>query len=206
MVVRHDRRAARLSPPGHTRTPFGPSSGARGQPGLDVWGDGRGCNTLSGSFNVLTATYGPNNSIVQFDATFEQHCDGAIPALTGEIRYDATPTLTVGATIASSGTVKRTSVVATVSGTVSCSFPVAVNLSGTISEPAKKGTASAPLSLQVSCTGASTPWTFSKASTSGSAFVAGSAQVSVTATASDAFSGQQATTTASRSVSLSQVR
>jgi hypothetical protein len=24
-----------------------------GQPGLDVWGDGRGCNTLSGSFNVL---------------------------------------------------------------------------------------------------------------------------------------------------------
>ena len=30
--------------------------------------------------------------IERFRATFEQHCEGMIPALTGEIRINATPT------------------------------------------------------------------------------------------------------------------
>jgi hypothetical protein len=63
-----------------------------GQAGLSVIGGGRGCNTLTGSFAVLQALYGPSNTILQFDATFIQHCDGG-PALTGEIAYVAPSSL-----------------------------------------------------------------------------------------------------------------
>jgi hypothetical protein len=61
-----------------------------GSPGLQVTGDGRGCNTLTGSFQVLQVVYDPGHVFVQsFDATFEQHCEGLAPALRGEIRYNA---------------------------------------------------------------------------------------------------------------------
>jgi hypothetical protein len=68
-----------------TRFPFQAAT----EPGLSVYGDGRGCNTLTGTFNVLQVVYGPNNTVTSFDATFEQHCEGAAPALRGEIRYNA---------------------------------------------------------------------------------------------------------------------
>jgi predicted RecB family endonuclease len=61
-----------------------------GQPGLDVFGNGRGCGDLSGSFTVLRAVYGPGNTIVQLHATFIQSCEGYMPPLTGEISYDVT--------------------------------------------------------------------------------------------------------------------
>ncbi len=35
--------------------------------------------------------------IVAFDATFEQHCEGAVPALRGEIRYNANVAVNVTA-------------------------------------------------------------------------------------------------------------
>ncbi len=70
---------------GATRYPFQ----AADVPGLDVSGDGRGCNTLTGSFEVKQVVYGPGNSVVSFWAVFEQHCEGAVPALRGNIRYNA---------------------------------------------------------------------------------------------------------------------
>jgi hypothetical protein len=55
-----------------------------GQPGIDVFGDGRGCNQTSGRFVVSEAVYGPNNYVQQFAATFEQHCESSTaPALFG---------------------------------------------------------------------------------------------------------------------------
>lgn len=66
---------------GAVRYPFqGP-----GQAGLSLSGDGRGCNTLTGRFDVLEATLGPNGVIERFHATFEQRCDGATAALIGEV-------------------------------------------------------------------------------------------------------------------------
>jgi hypothetical protein len=47
-----------------------------GQPGIDIFGNGVGCNTDTGSFTVNTAVYGPSNYVQTFDATFEQHCEG----------------------------------------------------------------------------------------------------------------------------------
>ncbi len=70
---------------GAARFPFQASN----QPGLSVFGDGRGCNTLTGSFQVLQVTYGSGNSIAAFDATFVQFCEGGTAALRGEIRFNA---------------------------------------------------------------------------------------------------------------------
>ncbi|HVX64411.1 MAG TPA: Ig-like domain-containing protein [Pirellulales bacterium] len=64
------------------------------QPGLDVYGDGRGSNTLTGSFTVTQAVYDANGNVLNFDATFEQHSEGATPALRGEIKYNAPPAMT----------------------------------------------------------------------------------------------------------------
>lgn len=67
------------------------------QPGLSVTGDGRGCNTLTGSFTVLEVNYGTSGTIDSFDATFEQHCEGATAALRGEVRFNAHPVVSVSA-------------------------------------------------------------------------------------------------------------
>jgi hypothetical protein len=72
---------------GATRYPFN----SAGVPGLSVTGGGAGCNTLTGSFIVLEAVYGPRGEVLRFHATFEQHCEGATPALRGEIRIVADP-------------------------------------------------------------------------------------------------------------------
>jgi len=76
---------------GATRFPFQ----ALGEPGLDVSGDGFGCNTLTGSFTVLEAVYDANG-VVSFDATFEQFCGSPIP-IAGEIRFNAHPNVLVTA-------------------------------------------------------------------------------------------------------------
>lgn len=77
---------------GAARFPFQASS----QPGLSLYGDGRGCNTLTGSFQVLEVSYGAG-TINSFDAIFEQHCEGGVPAARGEIRYNAHPVVSVTA-------------------------------------------------------------------------------------------------------------
>ncbi len=78
---------------GATRFPFQASN----EPGLSVDGDGRGCNNDNGSFTVLEINYGSNSTINSFDAIFEQHCEGATPALRGEIRYNAHPAVSLNA-------------------------------------------------------------------------------------------------------------
>jgi hypothetical protein len=55
------------------------------QPGLSLHGDGRGCNTLTGAFTVISSSYGPDGHLTALHATFEQHCEGSAAALTGEI-------------------------------------------------------------------------------------------------------------------------
>jgi hypothetical protein len=59
---------------------------ARG--GLSWSGEGRGCNTLTGSFTVDTARYALG-ILAAVDLTFEQHCEGGGPALRGTIHWRA---------------------------------------------------------------------------------------------------------------------
>jgi hypothetical protein len=62
---------------------------ASGTPGLSVAGAGRGCNTVSGRFVVLEASYAANGDVQKFGADFEQHCEGGTPALFGSIRVNS---------------------------------------------------------------------------------------------------------------------
>jgi hypothetical protein len=67
---------------GATRYPFnGP------EPGLDVSGSGRGCNTLEGEFTVRTAAFDDQGDVRQFGVDFVQHCEGGEPALRGTMEF-----------------------------------------------------------------------------------------------------------------------
>jgi hypothetical protein len=46
-----------------------------GHAGLEVSGDGHGCNEIVGSFNVTNVEYTPDGKISRFAATFVQRCD-----------------------------------------------------------------------------------------------------------------------------------
>jgi hypothetical protein len=59
------------------------------RPGLDISGDGRGCNTLSGKFTVYEATFDSGGNATAFAADAEQHCEGAVPALHVRVRINS---------------------------------------------------------------------------------------------------------------------
>src|SRR5262245_45733312 len=60
-------------------------------PGLDLSGEGRGCNELTGSFTIIKAVFGSQGYVQAFDATFEQHCEGGNPAARGEVHISNAP-------------------------------------------------------------------------------------------------------------------
>ena len=71
---------------GATRYPVNAGS----EPGMDVSGDGRGCNGLDGRFEVLELERGADGEIARFAATFEQHCEHVADALRGVVRFNST--------------------------------------------------------------------------------------------------------------------
>jgi hypothetical protein len=73
--------------PDAERFPFQGST----HPGLNVSGDGRGCNMLTGSFTVFTADFDAQGNPKKLDIAFTQHCEGAIPALHGELVLNDVP-------------------------------------------------------------------------------------------------------------------
>ncbi|MFC0503814.1 hypothetical protein [Micromonospora costi] len=77
-------------------------------PGLDLSGEGRGCNELVGSFTVSKAVFGPNGYVQAFDATFEQHCEEGTPAARGAVHISNRPPPSSAATKPSATTKPRT--------------------------------------------------------------------------------------------------
>lgn len=71
------------------RAPFA----AAGHPGLDVSFQNRGSNTLTGNFTVNSVSFFLDSSNVEqigsLDVNFEQHSEGATPALFGRLVYSA---------------------------------------------------------------------------------------------------------------------
>ena len=57
-----------------------------GHPGLDVTNLYDSCNTVTGSFEVREVGYS-GSAISSLDLLYEQHCNGAVPALFGEVRF-----------------------------------------------------------------------------------------------------------------------
>jgi hypothetical protein len=55
--------------------------------GLDVSGDGRGCNETTGTLTITAITLDNHGNVTGLNASFEQHCEGGAPALRGTIHY-----------------------------------------------------------------------------------------------------------------------
>jgi hypothetical protein len=74
--VYEDARRARVPHAGHPSLAFGLT--------------GRGCNMLTGRFDIFSIAsfnLGTGSRVMSFSAEFEQHCEGATPALFG--RFEA---------------------------------------------------------------------------------------------------------------------
>jgi hypothetical protein len=137
------------APPGQTLTTGSYGGAVRtvwqsaGQPALDVWGFGRGCNTSIGTFTVSDAVFGADGYVQRFRASFEQHCEGNAPALRGEVAVSnppPPPPLHAQISIASAQLTAHGSL--TLRGTVSCTRPIDPNRSFiqlAVMEPSKYG-------------------------------------------------------------------
>ncbi|GGR67635.1 hypothetical protein GCM10010269_03040 [Streptomyces humidus] len=178
---------------GATRHPFnGPA-----EPGLDLSGNGRGCNTLTGEFTVADVEFGPQGYVTKLDATFEQHCEGGAAAARGEVHIDnpAPPAqLDLGLAVALDGTASTLNGKAGLHGTVSCSKPVRVDVSGNVTQVKRQKLIRGSFTAPVSCTpGAPTAWTATAVPTGDTPFQRGDVEVEARATATDPDYGQPVT-------------
>ncbi|MEU4471811.1 hypothetical protein [Micromonospora sp. NPDC023888] len=158
-----------------TRYPF---NGAG--PGLDLSGNGRGCNELTGTFTVINAVFGPNGYVQTFDATFEQHCEGGTAAARGEVHI-ANPApperLALDLAVATDGIANRVNGNAVLHGTVTCNQPTSVSLEGTVTQVVRKVLVRGNFSSQVTCTpGSPTQWTAAAVPTGTTPFAKGLAE------------------------------
>ncbi|MDQ3822673.1 MAG: hypothetical protein M3321_05475 [Actinomycetota bacterium] len=164
--------------------PPGPS------PRMDVYGNGRGCNTLTGSFTVHDVVYGPYGYLQDLHLSFEQHCEGAEAALRGEVDVTGPagpPAQAVAVTIDPSGTAQRPGGAAVVHGTISCAVPTEAWFNVSATQQTRKGTASGWASVAVAnCGPAPEPWSATLRSTD-VPFAAGTAQVHAAASLFDAW-------------------
>lgn len=173
-------------------------------PGLDIYGDGRGCNQVYGKFVVDTANYDESGAIVALDLSYTQHCEGAeSPALTGELRLGPTP-LEVGASVQGTGVLRMRERSATVSGTVTCTAAATVTVSGSVEQVRSAGrVVNAAFSTEVACEpGAPVTWTATALASTRPAFRSGTATVQVRASAADPAYGKTVSASASGSVVL----
>ncbi|MDX5371574.1 MAG: hypothetical protein LPK18_03955 [Pseudomonadaceae bacterium] len=91
-----------------TRFPFQ----AADEPGLNFSGSGRGCNQLTGRFDIFEVSYDDQGLVTGLNASFEQHCEGATPALRGQLSYNLVPPMgvsTIGLATKSYTCLNRTS-------------------------------------------------------------------------------------------------
>ena len=72
-----------LQPGTYNTARFADSTHAR----LDIFGNGRGCNGTTGTLRIISIAKDTGGNVIGLYATFEQHCEGATPALRGTIRY-----------------------------------------------------------------------------------------------------------------------
>jgi hypothetical protein len=197
-----------LAPGTYTEATRYPFNGAG--PGLSLGGNGRGCNTLTGSFTVDNAVFGPNGYVQTFDATFEQHCEGGPAAARGEVHVSnppPPPQLEVGLAVAADGTASTVSGKATVSGTVSCNKPTTMTVSGTAVQVVKTVVVKGSFLTQVPCTpDAPAAWTASASPDGSTPFRKGDVEVEAKATGHDDDYGQYVSVNSTTVVGLRKLR
>ena len=172
-----------------------------GQAGLYVWGDGRAGDVRDSKFDIDELLFWPNGELKVLQATFEMRSGSPMfsPALFGRIRYEAPPPLEIAVTLSAEGSVPSKTIVATISGTASCSRAAAIDLNVTLSQvQSKRVTVTGTSVVQVACTGPSVAWSADIWGDVG-AFKAGSATATVNASVCDT---QCASASATRTVKL----
>jgi hypothetical protein len=179
--------------PEATRAPF---SGAGA--GIDIGGNGRGCNTITGSFVVAEAVYGPYGYVEKFDATFEQHCEGGTAALRGRVVINNAPPATpleIGAVPAADGLFSKLNGKATVHGTVDCNQDAVVNFTGLVTQVKNGVIIRGPFTTSVNCVkGQATAWSATADPTGTTPFQKGKVELTGIASANDPnYAGSTAT-------------
>ena len=177
-----------------------------GQPGVSVTGNGRGCNTVTGRFEVLEAVFGPNGYLERFHARFEQHCEGGEPAIRGElfvVNPPPPPPLEVTLSINGTGRVDRFTGRATLTGTITCTTDVVVNLTGTLSQRATRFALATGYGwTPVPCSPSPTPWTLAFQPQGSVPFGNGVSQLNASGSAYDSYYGNQVTVSANTVIRL----
>lgn len=167
------------------RYPFQPST----KPGLDYSGNGRGCNQLGGTFTIEAIKFGPRGYVERLDATFEQHCEFATAAARGEVHVLNPPPpaqLSLDIAVSTSGTASALNGKATISGTVDCSAPVRIQLSGRVTQVKHNVLIRGDYATAVDCVpGAGTPWSAVADPTGTTPFQRGLVEVTTHASAID---------------------
>lgn len=93
-----------------------------GHPGIQV-NQGFTCQTITGQFDVLDIEFA-NGALSRLDVTFEEHCNGAAAALTGELIFTPPPPLpplSLSVSVNRTATVNNTFGFVMANGTVTCS-------------------------------------------------------------------------------------
>lgn len=179
---------------GATRYPFQ----AAGVPGLSVSGNGRGCNTLTGSFEVYEALYAADGTLTRLHATFVQHCEGMEPKLVGSIELGEAPPppppLAIALTLDATGAVNALTGAATVGGTVTCSRAATVRIGGTLDQsgPFLASPSRGTFARTSTCSTKPVAWTAVVKASSGPAFAAGQAKLVAGATGEGVTEGRSA--------------
>ncbi|MBK3640945.1 hypothetical protein [Streptomyces sp. MBT33] len=190
---------------GATRYPFNEAT----EPGLSLSGNGRGCNQLTGTFTISAVEFGPQGYVKKLDASFEQHCEGSTPAARGEVHIEnpAPPAeLGLGLDIALKGTASSLNGKATFHGTVSCTKPVQVTVTGNVTQVKKRDLIRGSYSNSVACTpGAPVNWTGTAVPTGSVPFQKGDVEVEGHATATDPDYAQAVTVSETVAVHLTRV-
>jgi hypothetical protein len=176
-----------LAPGTYDRATRYPFNGAG--PGLSLFGNGRGCNTVTGSFTIQRIAFGPHGYIHTLDATYEQHCEGGSSALRGEVRVENPPPPTelgLGLTVSTVGTASTVNGRAYIHGTVSCTVPARVTVNGTVSQAKRRVLIRGTFSTAVDCVpGPATAWSASADPTGTTPFQRGAAEARTFASAID---------------------
>lgn len=162
---------------------------ASDRPGLSFSGDGRGCNTLTGRFEVTEIKISAHGYVERLRGNFEQHCEGMVPALFGQVDIanpPPPPALEINVQLDTRGLVNKASGQATVGGMVTCSVPTTVYVNATLTQRTSRTTV-AQGGYQIGTQCSSTPTRFSSVvnALNGTPFVNGAAQYDATASASD---------------------
>lgn len=191
---------------GATRYPFQGGTA----PGLSLDGNGRGCNTLTGTFSVQNIVFGPNGYVQTLDATYEQHCEGGTTAARGEVHIanPASPAqLGTQVAVSVKGTASSLDGNATISGTVTCNQDnVPVSLSGTVTQVAHNIIIRGNYSASVTCkNGTAVPWTATAVPTGTTPYTSGKVEVLTHSSAIDPNYGTNVTTDTTTVVTLKKV-